>query len=204
MVYLASKSPRRRSLLKKMRVRFRVVSSRYREEKLRGVRPKNVALRHAIGKVQGAIVPSCARFILGADTIVCCRGRILGKPGTRKEALRMLGLLSGRVHDVCTGVALLDRREGKIWAEVSKTGVYIERLSRERMLQYIGKVNPFDKAGAYAIQERPKIVSRIRGSYSNVIGLPVEVVGQMLKRLGGKKKSSRFEKAARRRRDFRV
>ncbi len=93
----------------------------------------------------------------------------------------MLSLLSGRLHHVYTGVAMLDRKAGKVRTAVSKTGVYVERLSRERMLQYVSRVNPFDKAGAYAIQERPKIVSRIRGSYSNVIGLPVEIVRKMLK-----------------------
>ena len=180
MLYLASASPRRREILKKMKVPFRVVKSRYREEHHSHLSPRSLVLRHAAGKARQAIGVPGGQWTLGADTLVYCRGKILGKPKTEKEALGMLSLLSGKAHDVYTGVALWDRSTGKIKQAVSKTRVFVKKLSEKEMRKYIHKINSFDKAGAYAIQMRPKIVTKIKGSYSNVIGLPEEAVRKLL------------------------
>ncbi len=180
LLYLASASPRRREILRKMKIPFRVVKSRYREEHHSQLLPRKLVLRHAAGKARRAIVPQAAQWVLGADTIVYVGGKILGKPKTEKDAFEMLLLLSGRAHEVYTGVALWDRKRQKITKAVSKTRVYIKGLSKKEIKGYIRKVNSLDKAGAYAIQMRPRIVKKIKGSYSNVIGLPEEVVRKMM------------------------
>lgn len=182
-IYLASQSPRRKEILEKLKVPFNVVPSLYHEFTLEGVSPQEWVVRHAFGKVLKAKVPKSARFILGADTIVYCQRQVLGKPMSRKEAFSMLRKLSGRWHYVYTGVVLLDLKEDAHWAGFTKTGVYVKQLSKEDMEEYFETVNPMDKAGAYAIQEGPKIVTRIKGSYSNVVGLPVELLERMLEKV---------------------
>ncbi len=181
-IYLASVSPRRREILKMMKIPFRVVKSTYREEHHSHLHPRALVVRHAVGKARLAVLPKTARFVLGADTLVYAQKKILGKPKTEKEALKMLSLISGKTHHVYTGVALWDRKTLKIEKAVSKTKVYVKKLSKKEARAYIREVNSLDKAGAYAIQMKPKIVTKIEGSRSNVIGLPEEVVRKILGR----------------------
>jgi septum formation protein len=182
MIYLASQSPRRKEILRKMKIPFRVVKSRYEEKIIAKLSPKDLVLQHAVGKARHAKAPKAARWILGSDTIVYCQGKVLGKPQTERQATQMLSLLSGKSHYVYTGVALWDRKTGKIQKEACKTRVRIKKISLDQIRSYIYKVNSFDKAGAYAIQMRPKIVAKISGSYSNVMGLPKEVVRALIRR----------------------
>lgn len=183
MIYLASQSPRRSAFLRQMKVPFRVVASRYRERGLRHLAPGELAVRHAVGKARGAVLPKAARYVLGADTVVWCRGRALGKPRTLAEAAGMLRRLSGKKHEVYTGLALWDRRSGVFLTAFSRTEVWIRKLSAASIETYLRKVGPYDKAGAYAIQCRPRIVARLRGSYSNVVGLPRELFRKLLRNL---------------------
>lgn len=182
MIYLASQSPRRREILKKIGVPFKVIRSRYTERMKSACDPEDLVLIHARGKVLKALVPSRARFILGADTIVCYRNHVLGKPKNWKDAFRMMKILSGRVHLVYTGLALYDCRTKKIWEGVSRTKVYFKKLSPQAIQKYLESIHPFDKAGSYAIQEGPSVVRKIDGSYSNVVGLPVELLKRMLRK----------------------
>ena len=180
MLYLASKSRRRKEILQGLGIPFRIVSSRYQERRIPGMAATKLALIHAKGKAVKAVVSKKARWILGADTLVALRGKILGKPQTKREALGMLRLLSGRPHWVVTALALLDRKTGKIKTGVARTKVIFKKLSGERIRNYLEAVDPFDKAGGYAIQEGPRIVKKIQGSYTNVVGLPVELLKEML------------------------
>ncbi|OGW88602.1 MAG: septum formation protein Maf [Omnitrophica bacterium RIFCSPLOWO2_01_FULL_50_24] len=180
-LYLASQSLRRAQILRRMNVPFRVVRSAYREKRLGRNRPELVAIRHACGKALQAIVPKGARLIVGADTVVWCRGRIFGKPLSHQAAHQMLFTLSGRVHRVYTGVVLWDRAEKRLRIGAAESRVKIKRLSPKLIKEYLARINPFDKAGSYAIQLGPKIVERIEGSYTNVMGLPRELVRAMLK-----------------------
>lgn len=180
-IYLASQSARRKELLGKMGVTFRVIPSSYCEVMKRHTVPSRLVIEHAVGKVKLAKIPSGARIVLGADTLVFCRGRALGKPKTLKAAYRMLRGIAGRGHDVYTGIAVLDRDTGKIRTGYCRTKVFMKPLSKLEIIDYFRYVNPMDKAGAYAIQAGPKIISRIKGSYTNVVGLPVELVGKMLR-----------------------
>lgn len=216
MIYLASQSPRRKEILKKMRVPFKVVSSSY-HEKPKKISPSKLVLEHAVGKVKGArwsspgsrvlksnTVDSRLKhagmskkkkrhdgYILGADTLVYSSGKILGKPKSLKQAYQMLSRISGRAHSVYTGVAVLNLSTGKLKKAYAKTKVFIKKLGHEEKENYLKKISPFDKAGAYAIQMKPKIVVRVEGSYSNVVGLPVELVKRMVTRAQGHKRTRR-------------
>jgi septum formation protein len=193
MIYLASQSARRKQLLKKMGYSFRVIPSSYRERLIAGMRPRKLVLTHAIGKVKKAAAPPVARWILGADTAVVYRSHVLGKPRNHRDAYRMLALLQGRVHCVYTGVALMDRKSGVWKTAVVSTRVQMKKMNGQVIENYLEKINPLDKAGAYGIQELPRIIERIKGSYTNVVGLPMEVVKeffQSVKRPVGKIKAN--------------
>ena len=183
MIYLASQSPRRREILKEMGIRFKVVRSRYAERKRKSCDPEDLVAIHARGKASKAVVPAKARFVLGADTIVCYRHHVLGKPRSWKDAFRMMQILSGRVHSVYTGLALYDGRAKKFLEGVSRTKVYFKKLSQQGIEEYLRSIHPYDKAGSYAIQEGPRVVRKINGSYSNVVGLPVELLKRMLRQM---------------------
>ena len=181
MLYLASQSPRRKELLRKMRIRFRVVPSSYRERVKPGVPPSKLVIEHARGKAKKGDVPPGARWVLGADTVIYCRDRILGKPKSYSDAFRMIRWLSGENQYVYTGVALLDLKSGKMYQGYLKTKTRVKNLSDQEIREYLKRVNPLDKAGGCAIEQKPIIASRVRGSYTNILGLPVELVKKILK-----------------------
>jgi len=166
-----------------MKVPFKVASSAYRERWCRKTAPEILTVRHAIGKARMAILPKSARFVLGGDTVVWHRGHGLGKPKTRAEALRMLRGLAGKKHAVYTGLAILDRKTGNVETGCARTDVWMKPVKEAWLQKYVDTIHPLDKAGAYAIQAQIKIVKRIRGSYSNVVGLPKELLRKMLKEI---------------------
>ncbi len=166
-----------------MGIPFRVVSSRYQERWSRRKKPEDLSIRHALGKIHQAVLPAKARLVLGGDTIVWHEGHGLGKPRTRPEAIRMVRRLAGTKHAVYTGLALWDRKTGHVLTGYDKTDVWIKKLSEAELCRYVDSIHPYDKAGAYAIQLGPKIVRRIRGSYSNVVGFPRELFRKMLKQM---------------------
>lgn len=184
LLYLASQSPRRREILTDMRVPFRVVGSSYEERLKQKVLPTELALEHAEGKARQGQVPEKARFVMGADTVVVCAGRILGKPRDEKAAVAMIQLLSGQLNEVITGVALLDRETGILTRAAAHSWVAIKKMNHEECLNYVHSSHPYDKAGGYAIQGKPRIARRIRGSYSNIVGCPRELVRRLLKQAG--------------------
>lgn len=121
-------------------------------------------------------------LVLGADTLVFLDDEIMGKPADAAEARRMLGRLQGRKHQVVTGVSLIHLRALRERTFAVSTGVTFRTLTAGQINDYLSKTNPLDKAGAYAIQEHgDTIVSGISGSFSNVVGLPIERVGEELK-----------------------
>lgn len=180
-IYLASQSSRRRKLLQDLKVSFKLVPSAYRERKCRKTAPQVLCVRHAIGKAHKALLPKRARFVLGGDTMVWHRGHGLGKPRSRAEALRMLRALVGKKHGVYTGLAVWDREKNSMLTGCAKTDVWMKPATEAWLQKYVDTIRPFDKAGAYAIQAELKIVRKIQGSYSNVVGLPQELLRKMLK-----------------------
>ena len=183
---LASASPRRCELLEQIGVRYRVVAAALDEQQLRDESPGQCVQRLALAKAQHVRerAGSSAAVVLGADTAVVLEGRMLGKPADRDEHLRMMSALSGRVHQVLTAVAVVSTRAESVC--LSESQVQLRELSAAEALAYWATGEPADKAGGYAIQEHGDlIVSEISGSYTNVVGLPLERLSEELEKWDG-------------------
>jgi len=182
MLVLASASPRRRELLRNAGILFEVQPANIAEGPLPGESAKDCAERLAREK---ALVVAAQRpndVVLGADTIVVVDNQILGKPSNAADATRMLRLLSGREHQVITGVCLVF--EGKATVASETTSVTMSEITDQEIAGYIASGEPMDKAGAYAIQGiASRWIPRIEGDYSNVVGLPVALVFGMLRQV---------------------
>lgn len=187
MITLASNSPRRRQILKEHGIRFRVVRPEYHEKSDSGKGPSRLVREHALGKAMSVAQKIPSGTVLSADSIVYCGGRIIGKPRDLKEAARFLDLLQGRWQTVYTGVAILKMEAGKIHKKiifVEKTRIFLEKMKPEEIKAYFRKVNPLDKAGGYALQAgKFSGTKRIRGSYFNAVGLPIERILGIIKKL---------------------
>ena len=183
LIYLASTSPRRKALLKKAGVSFRILKPDYEEERLKAP-PSKVVQIHAVRKAESCVEKVKNGTLLAADTVVSLGGKIFGKPTNSKEAHRILGRLQGKEHSVYTGVAIFKINEGKIIQRTvffEKTGVRLKKLTLKGIKNYFKKMNPLDKAGAYAIQSRRGgIIQAVRGPFSNAVGLPIEKVLQRM------------------------
>ncbi|AFV10832.1 septum formation protein Maf [Thermacetogenium phaeum DSM 12270] len=184
-IILASASPRRKKLLEQIGLKFRVIPSRVEEIPEPGLEKRELVLRLAnlkAGYVAG-LYPWA--IVLGADTIVCCEGQILGKPRDRDDAARMLRLLSGRIHEVITGLVLRQESRGLVRTEAVTTLVRFRDLSQREIDGYIATGEPFDKAGAYGIQGYGALlVESINGCYFNVVGLPLSRLAAMFRDFG--------------------
>jgi septum formation protein len=192
MLVLASASPRRQELLRNASIPFEVQPTNIPEVPQPGEAPRAFAERMAREKALAVFRLRPNDFVLGADTIVFVDAEILGKPRDRADAVRMLRLLSGREHQVTTGVCLLGLgprdENGKTGFEDVRsetTFVTMDILGNDDIHSYISTGEPMDKAGAYAIQGRAsRWISRIEGDYFNVVGLPVSLVYKMLREHG--------------------
>jgi septum formation protein len=184
MLILASASPRRRELLQNAGIAFTVEASEINESPLAGESPRACAERLAREKALTIFAKRPKSCVLGADTVVFVDGLILGKPADVADAVRMLRSLSGRTHQVITGVCLVGSPNGAQFEDVRSetTLVTMEALTNEDILAYVATGEPMDKAGSYAIQGvASRWISRIEGDYFNVVGLPVARVFQMLR-----------------------
>ncbi|ABO67894.1 MULTISPECIES: Maf family protein [Geobacillus] len=181
---LASRSPRRKQLLEMTGWPFDVQESQADETIAPGTPPEEAVQMLARRKVE-AVMPSIPdAYILGADTMVVYGDRFLGKPHTAEEAFDILRLLSGRTHDVWTGVAIATPN-GEVVSFAEKTAVTFWELSEEEIAAYIATGEPMDKAGAYGIQGQAALfVKRIEGDYFNVVGLPLSRTVRELRRFG--------------------
>lgn len=191
---LASSSPRRKSLLSEAGLQFLVDAADIREEQVAGEAPDQMVLRLAKEKAAERALRYPESLVLGCDTTVWlpetghadkAHGRVLGKPENAADAEQMLRDLSGREHSVFSGVCLICREKQICETFVVETRVVFRELDDDEIRDYVETKEPFDKAGAYAIQGGAgHFVSRINGSYSNVVGLPLAEVMQHLKRFG--------------------
>lgn len=177
---LASASPRRAELLRNAGIAFTARATRIPERRKRGELPKKFAERLAREKARAIRARKPRSVVLGADTIVVIRGQVLGKPRDRRDAHRMLRLLSGRTHQVTTAVCLAGPGFEDTRSETTR--VSMRKLSEKEIRGYVAGGEPMDKAGGYAIQGiASRFVSRIEGCYFNVVGLPVPLVYRMLR-----------------------
>jgi septum formation protein len=182
---LASKSPRRYELLKQMGLDFDVIPSRIEEDIVSEEPPEQHVIRLAEAKALEVGNQYPDRWVIAADTIVYIHGSILGQPKNREEALAMLRFLSGQEHWVLTGFSVHHLAKGKGDWKAVQTAVKVKIISPVEMEWYIQTGEPFDKAGGYAIQGVGSfMIESIRGSYTNVVGLPLCELIQMLNRLG--------------------
>lgn len=195
-IYLASKSPRRQELLRQLGVPYEVLRLREAPERgadiVEGAADSEPALHYVerIARTKATVGWQRMRNrilaehpVLGADTEVILDGAIFGKPADAADAIRMLALLAGRTHDVTTAVAVC--WEGRIELEMSTSRVAFRSLDRSEIERYVATGEPFDKAGAYAVQGRAAaFVSRIEGSFSGVMGLPLCETAVILARIG--------------------
>jgi septum formation protein len=172
---LASASPRRVDLLNLLSVKFRVLPADVEEVAHEHLSPLEVCQLNAHRKARAVAKKIPDALVLGADTLVFVDNEILGKPRNLAEARRMIARLQGRHHQVVTGVCLMHLRAHRERIFAVSTDVLFHPLTEKQIRDYLQQINPLDKAGAYAIQEGgEKIISEISGSYSNVVGLPVE------------------------------
>lgn len=174
-VILASASPRRAELLRQLGVEFTVVASDASELHDQQLTARELSLVNAYRKARVVAKKFPDALVLGADTLVYADTTLFGKPENLEDAFRMLENLQGRSHQVVTAVCLLNLRHHRQRVFSDQTQVTFRPLDEALIRRYLAKVNPLDKAGAYAIQEEGDlIVERISGSYTNVVGLPVE------------------------------
>jgi septum formation protein len=178
---LASSSPRRQDLLREVGIAFEVRPAHISEERSKGEPPIEYACRLALEKAQAVANGFPQRYVLGADTIVVVDQEVLGKPKDHGDAARMLRLLSARRHQVITAVSLIAPQRPPDVRSAS-TGVHFRDVQEDEIQRYISSGEPMDKAGAYAIQGgAAPWVQRIEGDYSNVVGLPLSLVKEMLR-----------------------
>ncbi len=172
---LASVSPRRRVLLKRIGLRFSVKPSTVRERFSPKETPARNAKRIALEKAHSIARSVRKGIVVGADTIVVLKGTILGKPKSFADARRMLRLLSGREHVVYTGFALVDAKTGKSVSDAVRTKVRFRKLPEEEIRRYVSLGSPMDKAGAYGIQDDygAVFVEKVDGCFYNVVGFPL-------------------------------
>lgn len=186
-IILASASPRRSELLQQVGFDFEVIPSQVDETEITGETPEEHVIRLSLDKAREVSTRDDidGRWVIGSDTIVLRDAEILGKPLDSEDAARMLRSLSGRTHQVLSGYAILDRGTGENRAAAVTTRVTFRSLTDAEIAGYIATGEPTDKAGSYAIQGLGAfMVSRIEGSYSNVVGLPLCEVVQALEMLG--------------------
>ncbi len=182
---LASASPRRAELLHLLGLDFEIIPSHMDETSKYGEAPSDHVLRLSLEKADqiAALFPEA--LVLGADTVVVIDGLVLGKPKTQSEARQMLIALGGREHIVYTGFSLIQKRKNLQVSQVVKSAVLFKDIPGDEISWYVSSEEPYDKAGGYAVQGMGAFFIReIRGSYTNVMGLPLSEVVETLKELG--------------------
>jgi septum formation protein len=184
---LASQSERRADLLKQIGIDFKIIPSEFDENSISKthIEPKEYVQTLALKKAEFL---SCQgmndALILSADTIVVIEGQILGKPINKEQAYTYLKLLSGKIHEVYTGVCILDPKNSKKIVRYQCTTVLMDTMNEHDFDYYIGTKEPFDKAGAYGIQGiGARYIKKINGDYFNIVGLPINLTIHMLKEM---------------------
>jgi septum formation protein len=180
-IILASQSPRRRELLTQIGLEFSIQPANVDERIIPGEQPEDHVLRLAKEKAMTAAVCSGQGIVIAADTVVVVDDSVLGKPADRNDAIRMLTLLSGTVHQVVTGLCVFDADSRNTIVRTSTTKVWFRTLATHEINAYVDSGEPLDKAGAYGIQGKGALlIDRIEGCYFNVVGLPLAVLGECL------------------------
>ena len=186
-IILASESPRRKELLEKTGLKFTIVKSFYKENLSLDLNPHDLTRKFSLEKAKTVSKNYKNSIIISADTVVSFDGTILVKPKNKKDAKRMLSLLSNTYHLIITAFTIIDTDSNKIITKSEETKVSMRKITEKEIDLYVKTREPFDKAGAYAIQGiASKFIKKVEGDYSNAIGLPIKTVLEELKKLGVK------------------
>ena len=181
---LASSSPRRIELLKNLDLKFKVIPAKVEENLNLNMEPEDISLFNANRKANSVALKSKDKYIAGFDTIVVFENKILGKPENEKHAFEMLKMLSNNNHTVITGFSIINIAKNIEIKKAVTTEVWFKKLENIEIKWYISTGEPFDKAGAYAIQGKGAfMIKKINGSYTNVVGLPLTEFYECLKGL---------------------
>jgi septum formation protein len=182
---LASQSPRRKQLLKALGIKFVVAINSFIETEHKNGSPQEHVIENALGKALSVAARYKNALIIGADTVVVFKRKVLGKPKNNREAVSFLRMLQGNAHAVYTGLALIETGKKKALTGYVKTLVTMRTLNEQELKAYLALINPLDKAGAYAIQGPGAIVvEKIDGCYYNVVGFPIAKLEEMMLSLG--------------------
>lgn len=186
-IILASNSARRKEILEKAGLKFKVVESNFDENIGQKLTPLQLVKKLSFEKARKVFQKNKDSIVIGADTIVVCEGKILGKPKDKDDAKKMLKFLSGKVHVIITGFAIFDKSLRKPIVKSQKTKVYMKKISPQEIESYAITEESMDKAGAYAIQgEAAKFIEKIEGDFYNAVGFPIKSAINELKKLGVK------------------
>ena len=181
-IFLASASPRRRQLLAEHGYEFTVAPADVVEIAPAHLTPREVALWNARIKAEAIAREHPDEIVLGVDTLVAFGGRIFGKPRDMDDAFAMVSELNGRAHEVFSGVCIKRAASGEERTFAEVTRVHFHKLTPAKLRAYLARIHPLDKAGAYAAQDdRGEIIARVEGSFTNVIGLPMEALAEHLR-----------------------
>jgi len=184
-IILASKSPRRLQLFKLLKIKFKAVDSGYREVVNPRLSHKDLVRFLALGKATAAARKYPKAVIVAADTMVSFKGKIIGKPKSKKDAEKMLKSFSGKAQEVITGVAVLNASTKQVVTAVDKIKIYFKKLSDADISAYIKSGEPFGKAGGYNLQGLGfNLIKKIEGDFTCALGLPMTIVFNALEKLG--------------------
>lgn len=184
-IVLASASPRRNELLRNIGLRFVIDASEYEEDMDLPLPPRALARHLSREKARAVAARHRDALVIAADTFIVFRGKILGKPHTGLEAMKMLKMLNGKAHTVITGFTVMDTGSGKTVSGAAESRVWFRKLGPPELRAYVESGEPLDKAGAYAIQGLGSaIVKKIEGDFFNIVGLPVSMLVECLKKFG--------------------
>jgi len=184
-IILASESTRRVDILRTLGISFSIIPPNIDEKRKKDETPKDFVLRISFEKANKVGNLFSDKWVIGADTVVVIKNKILGKPKNERDAFNMLKYLSGKWHKVITGYCILNASKNVIYRDAVETRVYLRELTEDEIARYIKTSEPFDKAGSYAVQGKGGyMVKEIKGSYANVVGLPICEVAEALLSLG--------------------
>jgi septum formation protein len=184
-IILASNSPRRKKLLKPIFKNLIIHPSSFQENNEEKINPKKLVEKHALEKAKDVANSYKSGIIIGADTIVVFNGKVLGKPKNKNDAFNMLKKQNGMWTKVISGISVIDIKKNKKYVEHEITKVKMNVMTDEEILNYIKTKDPFDKAGAFGMQDKGAIfVEKIDGCFSTVVGLPLPKLRNMLKKCG--------------------
>jgi len=186
-IILASTSPRRKELLKQIGLKFTAVSSDFREDMTVKMKPINLAKKLSRGKAEAVAKKYRNHLIIAADTFIAHNNKVLGKPHTAPKAIKTLQQISGQCLSVISGITIIDTNKNKTLSQAVSTKVFIKKLTPQEIKNYVASGEPLDKAGAFGIQGLGSLlIKKISGDYSNVVGLPLTTLAEMLKKFGVK------------------